>query len=193
MTKKMNLLTRCFIKKGESTVHRHETVYQLLWGKSKSLLRDSQTGCKEKKSTPCSRLLSRFSQLGILISSHSGISLLLRASGLSVCLCLCQYFLCFQIGLKAISWCRLRENMCVFCMCMTERQHVGLRVHVCVSVMALPCAESLYGTEWSRIWRNLSGLGYCQKPSFYYLLLLLFLLVLFILLFMSADCTGDPG
>lgn len=68
------------------------------------------------------------------------------------------FFSCVQMWMKPISWLR-RKQTCVLymwgtCVCV-----------FCLSVMVLPCAESLYGTEWSWEWRNLSGLGYCRKPS----------------------------
>lgn len=83
-----------------------------------------------------------------------------------------------------------REHVCLLYVYDKETACGTLCACVCVGVMALTCAESLYGTEWSRIWRNLSGLGYCRKPSLSYLLLL-FLLFLFILSFVFADCTAE--
>lgn len=50
------------------------------------------------------------------------------------------------------------ERTCVSTVC--GRQCVC----VCVlSVIVLPCAESLHEVEYSRIWRKLSGPGYCRK------------------------------
>lgn len=62
--------------------------------------------------------------------------------------------------------------------CVWERGSVWECICVCVPVIVLPCAESLHEAEWSRMWRNLSDLGYRRKHSFcYYLLLFLFLLI----------------
>ncbi len=115
-----------------------------------------------------SGLLSRFSQVGILISASSGTNFPLRAKRLSLSLSLSlSVFLLFS----DMTTCRFLVK--------TEGEHVCLLYEsevvcgsqcvclcvLCVPVMVLPCAQSLYGTEWSRIWRKLSGLGYRWKPS----------------------------
>lgn len=85
------------------------------------------------------------------------------------------HFFLFELRIKAISWLSLSET-CASPVC--ESEAVCGSAYVCVPVIVLPCAESLHEAEWSRMWRNLSDLGYRRKHSFcYYLLLFLFLLI----------------
>lgn len=72
----------------------------------------------------------------------------------------------FLFSVEAISW--WTKSTCVLCM---YEYCVGVGVRACDGFTM--CKESLYGTERSRIWKELSGLGYCWKVWSYYVLLFL--------------------
>lgn len=95
--------------------------------------------CEEEKGTPCSFLLSRYSQLGILIRDSNGTNFLLRAKRLSVCL---PALFLFELKIKAISWLSLSET-CTSPVC--ESKAVCGSAYVCVCDSFTMCRVAAWG------------------------------------------------
>lgn len=95
--------------------------------------------CEEEKGTPCSFLLSRYSQLGILIRDSNGTNFLLRAKRLSVCL---PALFLFELKIKAISWLSLSET-CTSPVC--ESKAVCGSAYVCVCDSFTMCRVTAWG------------------------------------------------
>lgn len=94
--------------------------------------------CEEEKGTPCSFLLSRYSQLGILIRDSNGTNFLLRAKRLSVCL---PALFLFELKIKAISWLSLSET-CTSPVC--ESKAVCGSAYMCVDSFTM-CRVAAWG------------------------------------------------
>lgn len=96
--------------------------------------------CEEEKGTPCSFLLSRYSQLGILIRDSNGTNFLLRAKRLSVCLPAL-----FFIWIKNKSHFLVELEWNVRVSCVWERGSVWECICVCACDSFTMCRVAAWG------------------------------------------------